>query len=329
VNIGTKKTMKAIVVTNFEKTPSYGRFRDPEAEEGEVKVSVLATTLAPLVRLIAQGKHYAGSKYLPFVSGMDGVGRLPDGRRVYFLFPRNPFGSMAEFSVVNAKWCVPIPDGLDDITAAAITNSGTSSWVALTDRGGLRPGQTVLINGATGSAGKLAVRIAKHLGAAKVIATGRNLQKLDDLKYQGADILIPLEQSSAALAADYDWEFRQGVDIVLDYLGGSRAEEIIRAATRNRGSKDGEPSVKFVQIGAVAGRSISLDLNALRSSGLEILGSGLGAFSVARAIRCAEELMSAIDAAGLSLETKVLPFAAVDEAWNDTSETYKIVMTPE
>ena len=92
--------------------------------QGEVKVAVYATTLAPLVRLIAQGRHYAGSKELPFVPGMDGVGRLPDGSRVYFLFPQNPFGSMAEFCIVQSKWCVAVPNDIDDVMAAAISNSG-------------------------------------------------------------------------------------------------------------------------------------------------------------------------------------------------------------
>ena len=320
--------MKAVVVTDFEKTPSYGEFAEPKASEGEVKVAVSAASLAPLVRLIAQGKHYAGSKELPFVPGMDGVGRLPDGSRVYFLFPRNPFGSMAEYSLVKSKWCAPVPEGVDDVMAAAISNSGLSSWVSLTHRGEFQAGQTVLINGATGSAGQLAVRIAKHLGAAKVIATGRNLQKLDALRSDGADVSIPLQQAADLLAADYKREFQEGVDIVLDYLGGPRAEEIMTAATKGRGSKDGEPRVKFVQIGGMAGKSITVDINALRSSGVELLGSGLGAFSVDTAIRCAGELMSAIGPASLSLQVRQLTFADVEEAWADSSETHKVVLRP-
>jgi NADPH:quinone reductase-like Zn-dependent oxidoreductase len=320
--------MNAIVVEDFEKTPLYRQFAEPEASEGEWKVAVSATTLSPLVRLIAQGKHYSGSKQLPFVPGMDGVGRLPDGRRVYFLFPRNPFGSMAEFCVVHSKWCVGIPDNVDDVTAASVANSGASSWIALTHRAEFRAGQTVMINGATGSAGQLAVRIAKHLGAAKVIATGRNPQKLEALGNEGADLTISLEQAHDSLAADYEREFRQGVDIVLDYLGGHRAEDIINAATKGRGSKNGESRVKFVQIGGVAGKSITVDTNRLRSSGLELIGSGLGAFSVDTAIRCAGELMSAISPARLSLAVRHLAFADVEEAWADASENHKVVLRP-
>jgi NADPH:quinone reductase-like Zn-dependent oxidoreductase len=320
--------VKAIVVEDFEKTPVYDQFPEPEAGEGEVKIAVSATTLSPLVRLIAQGKHYSGSKQLPFVPGMDGVGRLSDGSRVYFLFPRNPFGSMAEFCVVHSRWCVGVPDDVDDVTAAAVSNSGSSSWIALTHRAEFKAGQTVLINGATGSAGQLAVRIAKHLGAAKVIATGRNPHKLESLKNEGVDVTIPLGQADDLLAADYEREFHQGVDVVLDYLGGHRAEHMINAAIKGRGSKNGEPRVRFVQIGAVAGKTITVDINRLRSSGLELLGSGLGAFSVDTAIRCAGELMAAIGPARLSLPVRRLTFAEVEQAWADASESHKIVLGP-
>jgi NADPH:quinone reductase-like Zn-dependent oxidoreductase len=256
---------------------------------------------------------------------MDGVGLLPDGSRVYFLFPRNPFGSMAEFCVVPSKWCVAVPDAVDDVTAAVVSNSGSSSWIALTNRAEFRAGQTVLINGATGSAGRLAVRIAKHLGASKVIATGRNPQKLEALKNEGADVTISLEQADDLLAVAYERAFEQDVDVVLDYLGGHRAEEIISAATKGRGSKNGESRVKFVQIGGVAGKSIHVDTNRLRSSGLELIGSGLGAFSVDTAIRCAGELMLAIGPARLSLPVREFTFADVEEAWTDMSESHKVV----
>ncbi len=235
---------------------------------------------------------------------------------------------MAECCVVKSKWCVAVPDNVDDVMAAAISNSGLSSWVSLTHRGEFRAGQTILINGATGSAGQLAVRIAKHLGAAKVIATGRNLQKLEALKSEGADVTIPLEQPDELLAMEYKRVFGQGVDIVLDYLGGHRAEDIINSATKGRGSKDGEPRVQFVQIGGMAGKSITVDTNALRSSGLELIGSGLGAFSVDTAIRSAGELLSAIIPASLSLQVRQLTFTDVDEAWADSSESHKVVLRP-
>ena len=108
------------------------------------------------------------------MAGAEGVGRAADGRRVYFVLPETPFGALAEKSLVRSEHCVTVPDLLEDVTAAAIANPGMSAWAALVERARLRPGETVLINGATGTAGRLAVQLAKRLGAGRVIGTARN-----------------------------------------------------------------------------------------------------------------------------------------------------------
>jgi NADPH:quinone reductase-like Zn-dependent oxidoreductase len=126
------------------------------------------------------------------VAGADGVGLTADGRRVYFVLPEAHYGALAEKSLVRSKRCISIPDAIDDITAAAIANPGMSAWAALVERAHLRPGDTVLVNGATGSAGRLAVQLAKHLGAGKVIGTGRNESELEELATLGADSVIPV-----------------------------------------------------------------------------------------------------------------------------------------
>jgi NADPH:quinone reductase-like Zn-dependent oxidoreductase len=131
--------------------------------------------------------------------GVDGVGRLDDGRRVYFVLPKPPLGSMSERTVVRSEQCVALPDGLDDVTAAAIANPGMSAWAALKERAELAAGETVLVNGATGTAGRLAVQIAKYMGARKVIATGRNIEALKSLAHLGADVTIPLGEDPDAL----------------------------------------------------------------------------------------------------------------------------------
>jgi NADPH:quinone reductase-like Zn-dependent oxidoreductase len=128
--------------------------------------------MSQVVKSRASGAHYSSSGKFPFVVGIDGVGRLDDGRRVYFILPRAPYGGMAQQTVAPSAQCLALPDELDDVTAAAIANPGVSSWAAYTERAKLKAGETVLVNGATGAAGRLAVQIAKHLGAKKVIATG-------------------------------------------------------------------------------------------------------------------------------------------------------------
>src|SRR6202050_3061011 len=166
--------MKAAIVLGAGQTPMYRDFSEPLPSSGESRVTVAAAALSQVVKSRASGAHYSSSGQFPFVVGIDGVGRLDDGTRVYFVLPRAPYGSMAEQTVVPAAQCLPLPDGLDEATAAAIANPGMSSWAAFKERAQLKAGETVLVNGATGTAGRLAVQIAKHLGARKVIATGRN-----------------------------------------------------------------------------------------------------------------------------------------------------------
>jgi NADPH:quinone reductase-like Zn-dependent oxidoreductase len=174
--------MKAALVTEKGKTPIYADFKEPTPSQGESKISVTASALSQLTKGRASGSHYSASGQFPLIAGVDGVGRTESGQRVYFVLPTSPFGAMAEKTVVKTAQCVALPDGLDDITAAAIANPGMSSWAAFTERARLVAGETVLINGATGVAGRLAIQIAKHLGARKVIATGRNVDVLTQTK---------------------------------------------------------------------------------------------------------------------------------------------------
>ena len=183
--------MKAAILTAAGKTPVYGEFNEPVAGAGKEIITVRAAALSQFSKSRSTGSHYSSDGTFPAVAGADGVGRTVDGRRVYFALPEAPYGTLAEKSLVRSELCVQIPEGLDDITAAAIANPGMSAWVALLERAGLKPGETVLVNGATGTAGRLAVQLAKHLGAQKVIATGRNPRELEEVKLLGADVLIP------------------------------------------------------------------------------------------------------------------------------------------
>ena len=224
--------MKAAIVQGPNQTPVYGDFAEPEPAAGENRIRVSAAALSPLARGRASGAHYSASHSFPFVAGVDGVVRLDDGKRVYFLMPRAPFGAMAEEAVVSSTQFLPLPYGLDDITAAAIANPAMSSCAALMERAKLKAGETVLVNGATGAAGQLAVQIARRLGAAKVIATGRNLKALREAAELGADATIPLVEDEAALDASFAAAFEKGVDVVVDYLWGKSAERLLIAAAK-------------------------------------------------------------------------------------------------
>src|ERR1700677_4314891 len=231
--------MKAVVVNGPGQKPQYTNFSEPVAEEGEELISVRASALSQLTKSRASGSHYSSDGHFPAVAGTDGVGRTTGGQRVYFVLPEAPFGTLAEKSLVKAQHCIPLPDDLDDIIAAAIANPGMSAWAAMMERAHLKTGETVLVNGATGTAGRLAVQVAKYLGASKVIAAGRNEDELEEVRALGADVTIPFTLGTLHPfgAKRYEEalmrEFANGIDVVVDYLWGESARTIIAAIAKS------------------------------------------------------------------------------------------------
>lgn len=314
--------MRAAIVTGAGVDPVHGTFGNPVAGVGELLVNVTAAALSRLTRGKASGSHYSGTSAFPFVPGVDGVGTLADGRRVYFVLPRGEFGAMAEQSVVAANQCVSVPAGLDDVTAAAIANPGMSSWAALTYRARFRAGETVLVNGATGSSGKLAVAIAKHMGAGRVVATGRNQRILDALLEAGADETVQL--TGEGLEERFRAIMAGGVDVVLDYLWGDSARAILIAAAK--ALPDGH-RLRFVQIGSLAGAEIAMPAAVLRSSAIEMMGSGIGSVSTADLLASIAAVFALAVSQGLTVETSTMPLAAVAEAWKADESAGRIVLT--
>src|SRR5260370_8111507 len=177
-----ERIMNAAVVHSFDKPPHFETFPEPVSGEHELLIHVRAAALKPVDKQLASGSHY-GSKSLalPFVCGIDGVGKLEDGSRSFFAMPRSPYGAMAERTVAPRSLCFPIPDDVDDCTAAAIFNPGLSAWLSLVWLAQLPPGETVLTLGATGATGKLAIQTAKLLGHGRAIAAGRTAEALSTL----------------------------------------------------------------------------------------------------------------------------------------------------
>ena len=316
--------MKAAVVLRAGRAPVYVDFDEPEPAPGETRIAVTAAAVSHVTKSRASGGHYSSAGQFPVVAGIDGVGRLDDGARVYFLLPRAPYGGMAERTVAPLARCLPLPDDLDDVTAAAIANPGMSSWAAYVERAQLKPGETVLVNGAAGTAGRLAVQIAKHLGAAKVIATARNADALKSVAALGADVTIPLVDDEAALEDSFRQEFAQGVDVVIDYLWGKSAERLLIA-----GAKAGKEAVpiRFVQVGAVSGPDITLPSAALRSSAIVLMGSGIGSIPVDRFVKAIDGLLRATTRAGFKIATTPVPLSDVEQAWPRDDSTHRTVLT--
>ncbi|PYU18497.1 MAG: alcohol dehydrogenase [Acidobacteria bacterium] len=315
--------MKAAVITKPGRTPLFADFDDPVPQVDEELVAVTASALSHVTKSRASGSHHTSPGSLPAVVGIDGVGRTQDGRRVYFVLPEEPFGGMAEKVAVRRDQCIPLPADVDDITAAAIAIPGMSSWAAFKERAHLIAGENVLINGATGTSGRLAVQIAKYMGAKRVIATGRNVEALEQLMGIGADATVPLTRSPKELETAFKEQFGgEGVDVVLDYLWGQSAETLIMAAAK--AGKDAVP-IRFVQIGALSGGNIALSSAALRSSALVLMGSGIGSIPLKGLVSAISGVRQAVVPGKLKIETKVVPLTDVEDTWNKGSGTSRVV----
>ena len=312
--------MKAAVVKGPDQKPEYTDFSEPSAQEGAELIVVHASALSQFTKSRASGSHYSAEGQFPAVAGSDGVGRTTEGKRVYFVLPEAPFGALAEKSLVKAEHCIPLSDDVDDITAAAIANPGMSAWAALMERARFKTGETVLVNGATGTAGRLAVQLAKYLGAAKVVATGRNEDELEEVKALGADVTIPftlgtLHPLGAKRYEDaLKREFANGVDVVVDYLWGASARAIIAAVAKS--VEDARP-VRFVHVGGASGEnSIDLPGAGLRSSAIVLMGSGLKSVPLPALVGAIKSVFEATTAARLHVATKTAPLSEVKAYWS-------------
>ena len=326
--------MNAAVVQSFDAPPTYNPFADPIPQDGETLVTVTAAALHQIVRSIANGTHYMSKGELPFIPGVDGAGRLQDavgqlpaGTRVYFGGARFPYGTLCEQTVINPAMIVPLPDAIGDTLAAGIANPAMSSWVAL-DRGRFTPGESVLILGATGTAGQLAVQIAKSRGARHIIAAGRNPEALEKLKSLGANTVISLTQDNDALIAALRSEFAaNGLDIVLDYLWGPPASAALEAIAQKGLSKTA-PRVRYIQIGSMAGASIPFHAATLRSSGLELLGSGFGSASLDQIRDAITGFFAAAATTPFQTHIKAVPLRDVEALWNAPEHAARLVFQP-
>jgi len=302
--------MHAAVVTSFSEPPAYQEVPTPQPSTAtELVVDVLAAGLHPLVRSQAAGSHYTSTGDLPLVPGVDGVGRTQDGTLRYFVLPGTQLGAMAEKTVIDVRRSIELPAGTDPITVAAAMNPAMSAWIALRRRITMNPGASVLVLGATGNAGRLAIQVAKHLGAREVIAASRN-----PVPDPNADATINIKEVKAA--AD--------VDIVLDYVWGEPAAGAMREVITHRGDRD--KALIWVQIGSVAGQDAAIPSAALRAAKLTIVGSGHGSVSTRDILAELPELVATLPE--FQIEARAVPLADVTAAWADPRSDQRVVLTP-
>jgi NADPH:quinone reductase-like Zn-dependent oxidoreductase len=314
--------MHAAVLHGIGETPRYEAFPAPVAGDGEVVVTVAAAALKPSDRLMASGVHYAPVAF-PQVAGLDGVGRLPDGSRVAFFIPRQPYGGMAEQTLVRAGMWLPVPDGADDVTAAAFLNPGVAAWKALVWEGELAAGQNVLVLGATGASGRIAAQLAVRQGA-RVVAAGRSQRILDDLRARGADAAVRVDRPRAELAAAIAAE--GPYDLVVDYLWGAPAEAAFAALADGGGARE---RIRYVLVGMSAGEVASVPAIALRKAPVQIFGSGAGGRAGLSESAAAYDSLLKLAAAGdITLDMDPVPLADVEKAWANPDGGRRVVFVP-
>jgi NADPH:quinone reductase-like Zn-dependent oxidoreductase len=276
-------------------------------------IDVLAAGLHPRTRSSANGSHYTSTGQLPMIPGFDGIGRDPDGRLRYFILADTHLGSMAEQVVIDPRRSTPLPANTDVVTVAAAMNPAMSSWIALRNRITFQPGQSVLVLGATGNAGRMAVQIAKHLGARDVIAAGRDPERLATLTELGADTTISLagDPETADLALG---QAAAEVDVVIDYLWGPATERTMPAVITHRTDKS--RPITWIEIGSMSGLQITLPSAWLRAARLQLVGSGQGSVSTKDIIGELPALAAEISTGTYTIDAVSAPLSHVQTTWN-------------
>jgi NADPH:quinone reductase-like Zn-dependent oxidoreductase len=313
--------MKAAVVRTFQQAPRYEDFDEPVPKSrAEILLEVLAVGLHPRVRSQADGSHYTSTGALPLIPGVDGVGRGADGKLRYFVLDDTPLGSMADKTVIEVSRSIVLPRGTDPIAVAAGLNPAMGSWLALRCRVPFKKRQKVLILGATGSAGSMAVQVARHLGASQIIAAGRAEQKLARLPSLGATDVVTFEDARLATLAGE-------VDVVLDFVWGETTAQAMVKIISER--EDRSKPLTWIEIGSVAGQISAIPSAALRAARLQIVGSGIGSVPGRDIVDELPSLVKEIVRGTFRVDAKAMPLSSVEQAWAEAPHTSeRIVLTP-
>lgn len=320
--------MKAALITSYDAPPQYCDVPDPPTtvQPGQVLVDVLAAGLHHITRARASGQHYSSAGALPLIPGVDGVGRTADGRLRYFVQEPGQDGSMAQRTVITMDHSFELPRGADPVLLAGSMNPAMASWLALRCRvQGFRrrlPFQRrkrVLVLGATGSSGRLAVQVARHLGASEVIAAGRDVAKLARLHELGATDTVTLGDPQLGMLAS-------SVDVVLDFVWGQSAVTAMEGVLRHRQARD-QP-LDWVHLGSLGGEMAALPGAFLRSAKLQVLGCGLGALSGRQILEELPALAKALAHGTFHVELRRLALSEVTQGWQESEDHGRIVFTP-
>lgn len=296
--------MDAAVLTELG-TPAFGTHDEPTAGDGQVVVDVALAGLNPVDLTMAAGRFPGFTPDFPSVPGREGIGSV-DGRRVYFTATQ-PFGSMAPKALAEETKLFDVPDGVDDGTAVALGIAGLAAWLPLAWRAEVQEGETVLIMGATGVLGSIAVQAAKLLGAGRVVAAGRDAEGLERAARLGADATVDLTATDDPTAAYVEAAGGEGPDLILDPVWGEPGLAAMRSLA---------PFGRHVQIGNSADPELTLTAPPFRNNMSQIMG--YTNFRVPRAAQAeAYATMAAHAAAGrIEVDVERIALADVALAWD-------------
>ncbi len=323
--------MPAAVIHRHAAPPEYVLWPMPRRGPGQALVRVTAAPISPLDLLCASGSSYFGAPRLPYIPGVQGIGivmeadLLVPGQRIWFscdagMKPGD--GSMALYCVIDESSALVLPDQIDDDLAAALGLSSIAAWMALTWRGDLKPGEQVLVLGASGAVGQVAVQGAKLLGAGRVIAASRDETARSRALLQGADAIVDLsgndvdEISKRILAA-----CEGPLDLVIDPVWGLPAEAAVRVlATEGR----------LVNIGSAAGPTAQFESAILRSKLHAILGYTNNALTHEQKAEALTEILTHAAAGRCTVERETVPLSQATEAWERQASVArrKLILVP-
>jgi NADPH:quinone reductase-like Zn-dependent oxidoreductase len=294
-------------------------FHEPVEGEGHAVAEVAAAGINHLDLLKASGGFYTGPPPLPSVVGSDGVGRLEDGRRVFFDATAAPHGAMAERTLVREDALLDVPEGVSDEIAAALGNSGLGAWLALEWRARLKPGETVLVLGATGAMGNVAIQAAKALGAGRVVAAARSGERLERTLARGADAVVELDAEPDLAAALQG--ATGGADVIIDPLWGEPGLAAMNAAAHG---------ARHVQLGQMASLALELPAPLVRGKALNVLGFAFFHAPIEVRRDAYARLMDLAAAEELQVDVERVPLSEVHAAWERQREgpDTKLVVVP-
>lgn len=295
-----------------------------DAPDGDDVVEVVAAPINPIDLAVSRGALATGHPALPYVPGCEGVGRTAGGRLVWLFggsLGRTTNGAIAERASIGDAHAIDVPEGADPAVAAGLGIAGLAGWLPLAWRAPLRGGENVLVLGATGSVGLVAVQTAKLLGAARVVAAGRSREGLERALSLGADAAVRLDEAEDLGAAFKEAFGGEGPSYVFDPLWGAPAAAAAQAAV---------PWATIVNLGQSAGATSELASAAVRFKSLSILGHTNFAVPADELAEHYRRLVGHVVAGDIRFEVERVALEDVAGAWRRQAEGpgTKLVVVP-